>query len=411
MTEIIGLSLNAPPPGLRPTSPSSGEVFICFPSFLLVFLLFYPPVNGYEEFYRKKAREKGITESQTGSVTVIQRVGSALNLNPHFHTLCPDGVFARDDQGSLIFLEVGSITDEDVAQVLSGVRTRVLDLLEGEGLLDESDASFQFDELSEASPSLAGIYSASVQGRVALGQRSGRRVMRVGSDPNSPWVTSRTPLQAHLEGFDLHAAVSIGGDDRARLERLCRYILRPPVAQNRLELRDDSRIELELKTPFWDGTTHVLFEPLELLEKVAAAIPRPRVNQLIYAGVLGPNAKWRKEVVAFGRASPDGDAAEAEAEGDDGQSDSDEKKNDGDHTSGRRKSYTWAELMARIFLIDVLECQNCGGRMKVIAAIEDPDVIRKILVHLGLPTDIPTPVPPRSQQSEFDEIVYDLDSL
>lgn len=82
------------------------------------------------------------------------------------------------------------------------------------------------------------------QGRVALGQRSGCRVMRIGSDPNSPWVTSRTPLQAHLEGFDLHAAVSVGGDDRARLERLYLYILRPPVAQNHLELKDDGRVLL-----------------------------------------------------------------------------------------------------------------------------------------------------------------------
>jgi hypothetical protein len=42
------------------------------------------------------------------------------------------------------------------------------------------------------------------------------------------------------------------------------------------------------------------------MEKVVAAIPRPRINQLIYAGVLGPNAKCRKEVVAFGRAVPAG---------------------------------------------------------------------------------------------------------
>ena len=97
---------------------------------------------------------------------------------------------------------------------------------------------------------------------------------------------------------------------------------------------DDSRVILELKTPFWDGTTHVLFEPLELLEKVAATIPRPRVNQLIYAGVLGPNAKWRKEVVDFGRTSPNGEVAEEEAEGDDGQSDSEDE---GDHPRRRQK--------------------------------------------------------------------------
>jgi hypothetical protein len=72
-------------------------------------------------------------------------------------------------------------------------------------------------------------------------------------------------------------------------------MLRPPVVQDRLEMLEDGRILLELKTPFWDGTTHLLFEPLELMEKLAGVIPRPRVNQLIYAGLLGPHAAWRKE--------------------------------------------------------------------------------------------------------------------
>ncbi len=72
--------------------------------------------------------------------------------------------------------------------------------------------------------------------------------------------------------------MSVGAEDRDRLERLCRYILRPPVVEDRLELLEDGRILMELKTPFWDGSTHILFEPLEFLEKLAAVIPRPRVN-------------------------------------------------------------------------------------------------------------------------------------
>jgi hypothetical protein len=78
------------------------------------------------------------------------------------------------------------------------------------------DASFQFDALSEESPALAGMYSAGVQGRVSMGQRAGRRVMRVGSNPDALWVVSRTLLQAHLDGFDLHAAVSVGAGDPGR---------------------------------------------------------------------------------------------------------------------------------------------------------------------------------------------------
>ena len=66
---------------------------------------------------------------------------------------------------------------------------------------------------------------------------------------------------------------------------------------------------------------------------------------------------------------------------------------------------------ARSFLLDVLECPRCGGRMKIIASIEEPDVIHRILDHLGLPTEVPSPAPPRSRQADFEEIIYDLDSL
>lgn len=79
-------------------------------------------------------------------------------------------------------------------------------------------------------------------------------------------------------------------DDRARLEQLCRYLLRPPVAQDRLHLTRDGRILVELKSEWADGTTHLVFEPLELLEKLAALTPRPRINLVLYA--RAPSTAW-----------------------------------------------------------------------------------------------------------------------
>jgi Putative transposase len=79
--------------------------------------------------------------------------------------------------------------------------------------------------------------SASVQGRVALGSRAGVRVRRLRQEPGAEVVTSRRPGQAHLDGFDLHANVWVAANDRAGLERLCRYMLRPPLAQERLRRR------------------------------------------------------------------------------------------------------------------------------------------------------------------------------
>ena len=125
---------------------------------------------------------------------------------------------------------------------------------------------------------LAGIVGASVQGRVALGRRAGARVRRLGDARDTAAVMSRGARQAHLEGFDLHANVWVAANDRAGLERLCRYVLRPPFAQDRLRLRGDGRVALELKRAWHDGTRELVFEPLEFLERLAAMTPRPETN-------------------------------------------------------------------------------------------------------------------------------------
>jgi hypothetical protein len=81
--------------------------------------------------------------------------------------------------------------------------------------------------------------------------------------------------------------------------------LRPPFAQERLRLRSDSRVALERKTAWHDGTRKLEFEPLEFLECLAAMTPRPETNRLICHGVLAPRARWRARVVACGRAAPE----------------------------------------------------------------------------------------------------------
>src|SRR5204863_3094565 len=120
--------------------------------------------------------------------------------------------------------------------------------------------------------------------------------------PRCPWVESSQPLQARCDGFDLHGAVTVAGQDRDRLEQLCRYLLRPPIAQERLALRPDGTVLVTLKTPWRDGTTHLCFEPVTLLERLAALTPRPRINVVLYHGVLAPRARWRAAAVAYGRA-------------------------------------------------------------------------------------------------------------
>lgn len=104
------------------------------------------------------------------------------------------------------------------------------------------------------------------------------------------------------DGLSNMPNLRVPADDRVRLEQLCRYLLRPPVARDRLRLTHDGRVLLELKSEWADGTSHLLLEPLELLEKLAALTPRPRINLVLYHGILAPHARWRRRAVAYEKA-------------------------------------------------------------------------------------------------------------
>ncbi|MBN2195259.1 MAG: transposase [Polyangiaceae bacterium] len=97
---------------------------------------------------------------------------------------------------------------------------------------------------------------------------------------------------------------TVDGRDRRALERLARYITRPPLSKERLERRVDGRYELELKSVWRDGTRALVFEPRELITRLVAAVPPPRMHLLRYFGVLSSHSKLRREVVAEPPADP-----------------------------------------------------------------------------------------------------------
>ena len=68
---------------------------------------------------------------------------------------------------------------------------------------------------------------------------------------------------AEAAGFALHAGIGIEAEAQAKLERLCRYVSRPAVAEDRLALTERGDVRLRLKTPYRDGTTHIVMEPLD----------------------------------------------------------------------------------------------------------------------------------------------------
>ena len=210
--------------------------------------------------------------------------------------------------------------------------------------------------------------------------------MALGRDPEAQWVRSGGPRHAHLDGFDLHANVTVPGEDREGLEQLCRYLLRPAVAQDRLRLTDDGRVVLQLKTAWSDGTSHLIFEPVDFLARLAALIPRPRTNLIFYHGVLAPHARWRSAVVAYG-AEVDTDAG-VDAAG----MDAPPAEEPGSRPSER--GWPWAQLMRRAFSLDVLACPACRGRLRLIALIFDPHTIRAILDSAAVSTTQGDRAPP-----------------
>jgi len=359
-------------------------------------------------FLRRRAGEAGVRNGRSGAVAFVQRFGAALNLNVHVHALVLDGVFAENPDGAVIFDPLPPPGDADVGAVLAIVRHRILSMLQRRGLLDASDGFVASDALAEEAPVLAGISAASVVGSIALGPRTGARVRRCAEPCDKVEAPPPGPRHARLEGFDLHANVAAPAGHRERLERLCRYALRPPIARDRLQITADGQVVLQLRRRWSDGTTHLLFDPIELLERLAALTPRPRVNLVLYYGVLGARARWRGRIVASLRAAeargedraarpepPEGTAPVSRPH-DNTRAGGELTQRDPEIRAPEGGGHVWADLMRRTFGFDVLECPRCGARMRLVATIEQRAVIERILRHLRLPSELASPWPARA---------------
>lgn len=111
------------------------------------------------------------------------------------------------------------------------------------------------------------------------------------------------------------------------------------------------------KRPFRDGSIHVVLEPLDFIARSAALVPRPRLNLTRFHGIFAPNFKHRHQIVPRrprGRLDSDKPLA----------------------------PMTWARRLKRVFAIDIERCPECGGNVRVIACIDAPQLIAKILAHV-----------------------------
>jgi hypothetical protein len=206
-----------------------------------------------------------------------------------------DGVYVDGVNGlSARFQWTKAPTSAELTQLAHTIAHRVGRFLERQGLLErDAENSYLAGEALEAEP-LDQLLGHSITYRIAVGPHQGRKVFTLQTLPgcNEPFDDS----VGKVAGFSLHAGVAARADERKKLERLCRYIARPAVSEKRLSLTANGNVRYQLKTPYRDGTTHVIFEPLDFIARLVALVPKPRVNLIRFHGVFAPNSAHRARV-------------------------------------------------------------------------------------------------------------------
>jgi hypothetical protein len=314
-------------------------------------------------YHRRRARALGIADGHAGSCSVPQRFGSFGNCHWHGHVIIPDGVFVGASDGTVSFRPLPPPTDEDIAQLAARIARRTA------RIVARHDAAAGDDEPPDA---LALAQADAIQLPLALHHR------------HAELATKPTgSLCALVDGFSLHAGTFVPSQDRAALERLLRYILRPAVPAERISRRPDGRVELTFRKPDPSGRTSWVTDGPELLRRLAALIPPRRVHSVKYHGVFSSAHKLRPRIVAA--LAPD-----------------DPDPDDSDRPT-RPSRLSWSALLERVFGSQVTACPACGERMRVLAFITDTDVTARILAHLRIDIEPITIAPARAPPPTFDD--------
>jgi hypothetical protein len=395
--------------------------------------------------YRARARREGIDDSQCGSVNFVQRFGS-LNLHVHFHVVVLDGTFARDAKGHIVFHPAPAPTAADLDAIVGRTAHRSVAWLRKRGHIDDSPLEARGNEPPEQTALDACAAVAMGRGTVATLPRDGEEDGGHGGAEEHP---GKSTLALERVGFNVHAGVSIeAGDDLGR-ERLCRYGARPPLSLERLRRLPGGRVGYRLKyVSRGRKGKHRVMTGMEFMARLAAIVAPPRYPLLRFAGVLAPRSAWRREVVPRPRERPVaceeaprvkpaakhwGETNEAKTERGPAQRPSSRRAQGAGDAQGIEAAAAivapstvrqprpgdfamltpnvvsvphwdrllggllyaatpridWATLLRRSFAVDVLECPRCHGRLRVLAVITERAAARRVLAHLGVPTDYP----------------------
>jgi len=332
-------------------------------------------------FYRRRLAAHDGAVGQSGAVLVVQRTSSDLRLNPHVHAVFLDGVFSEGPSGEVVFHALPRLETEEVAAVLEDSARRIARYLQRCGLFaddGEEEAGALTAPDDDEAGALAELAATAASGQTPPAGPAWRRGAL-------PALSHERDFERHLSvgrgGFTLHAATRAGPMDERGREALLKYVLRPPIAKERVIAGPDGLVRIALKKRFSDGTFAVDLDPLSLLTRLCASVPPPRFHTVRYAGVLASASKLRPRILPE---PPDEPRAVGQ-----------EREEEPEPRPRRCRYRPWAELMMRTFAVDVLCCPRCSGRLRLVALMTEPDEIRRYLRALGEPTDPPARSPAR----------------
>ena len=339
-------------------------------------------------WYRRRHVERGLPTGESGAVTVIQRANSDLRLNLHFHTVSFDGVYAPDGDGKgQMFHPAPAPTQQEIEALVCRAGKRILRFLQRRGVITlvtapgDGEVTVVADEtMGESDPLLAKLLAAATAVAPPAGWAQKHKPIRIVLAPDDRPV-AKGKLCARDHGFNLHAATKVAANDKQGRVTLCKYILRPPLANDRLKILDEGNVRLDFKKPWSDGTTSVDLEPLALIARLAALVPPPKRHLVRYFGVLSSHAASRSDVVPTPAEPTPATPIEQ------------------DKPKNTSRYIRWSELLRKTFGFEIV-CSKCQAPLRLIALIQTEDIAQKILIAMHLPADIPALHPARPPPRE-----------
>lgn len=296
-------------------------------------------------FYRRVLGVHADATCAPALIAAIQRFGSRINVHVHVHVVASDGLFVLTQDKRLVFLPLESLDSQQLQDLSNRIRRKIL-----------------------------------------------KRMRRLQAVPEE---TIEELIARPIGGFSLNGEVRIEAQDRAGLQRLLSYCLRPAISLKRLSYKQDQGLIAYRPVKGPPGAPEILlFTPIQFLQRLARIIAPPRFNLVRYVGALGPRSPLRPYVVCVAQEKFTFEQLCAGVLSRPSLLWTQLRRGAKGVSSAAAKA--WAVCLARIFEVYPLLCPRCGTQMRAIASITNDAELVRLLSNLQIPTEFPKTKPARA---------------